>query len=144
MKKVIVLFCAVVMAFSFNSCSSDDSSGGASSSDDIVGTWKYVGDMYVGVYEPYEAEPCDDEILKFSGNNTGKFTMKYCGEPSEVFTFTWERTSDPIYNYTTTDTDTGDTVPAIIVFTADYQSFTAYDTEVDMMNQDNGTVFEKL
>ncbi|WP_284653580.1 hypothetical protein [Flavobacterium terrisoli] len=143
MKKAITILCAIVLAFSFNSCSSDDSSGGASSSDNIVGSWKYVGDMYVGVFEPYEAEPCDDEILKFSGNNTGKYIIKYCGESSEVTSFAWERTSDPIYNYTTTDNETGETIPGIVIFSEDYQSFTTYDTQEDMLNQDNGTVFEK-
>ncbi len=143
MKKTITLLCAFVLAISLNSCSSSDDSSGESGGDKIVGTWKLVGDMYLGEFEPYDGETCDLDFLKFSGNNTGRLTEKYCGESDEVYPFTWEKTDDPVYNYITIDNDSGISNPGIIVFSADFEQFTAYGTESDMLNETEGTVFQR-
>ena len=143
MKKTISLLCTFFLAISLNSCSSSsDSNGGASGSDKIVGTWKLSGDMYQGTFEPYDGESCDLDYIKFFGNNTGKFIEKYCGEPDEVYPFTWEKTSDPVFNYSTT-TESAETTFGIIEFSTDFKKITIYDTEENQLNQDEGAVYVK-
>jgi hypothetical protein len=144
MKKLITLTCAFVLALSLNSCGgSDDSPSGPSSSDKIVGTWKFAGDMYMGNFEPYVGESCDDELFKFVGNNTAQFIEKYCGDATDVTNFTWAKTTDPTYNYSYTDPETGDVASVVIVFSTDYSKFTTYETEDDMLNEDAGEVYQK-
>lgn len=144
MKKTITLLCAFVLALSLNSCGgSDDSPNGSSNADKIIGTWKYSGDMYMGNFEPYDGESCDDEFMKFATNNTGQLIEKYCGEPTETTNFTWQKTTDPIYNYIATETGTGDTSPVIIVFSDDFKTFTMYEYEEEMLVEDGGEVYKK-
>lgn len=142
MKKTISLLFAFLMVFSLNSCSSDDDSSNNSSGDKIIGTWKYSGDMINGDFVPY-IDDCDEEFLKFSANNTGKIIDKYCDEEDDVFPFTWENTSDSPFNYLITDSETGEEIPGIIIFSSDFKKFTSYNSEQDMINGDFGSVFEK-
>ena len=142
MKKTITLLCAFVLAFSFNSCSSDDSSDNANA-DKIVGSWKLVGDMYFGEFEPYDGETCDLDYLKFSSNGTGRLTEKYCGESDGIYPFTWEKTTDPVFNYITTDEESGVSDPGIVVFSSDFKRFTVYETEEDMLTETYGVVFQR-
>jgi hypothetical protein len=143
MKKLTSLLCAFVLVVLFNSCSSSsDDSGGASSADKAVGTWKYIGDMSFGEFNPYEAESCDDEFLKFFGNNSGQIVQKYCGEPTDVGAFTWEKTSDPVFNYTFSYGE-GATQSQIFKFSDDFKQFTIYQTEENMLQEEDGEVYEK-
>ena len=144
MKKTITLLFAVVMAISLNSCGgSDDSSNNSSSSDKIVGTWRYAGDIYGGVFEPENYDACDDEFLKFSANNTGKHTEKYCGEASDVNPFSWEKITNSPYNYSILDLDFGQEIEQIVIFSEDFQKFTVYETEELMLAEEGGEVYEK-
>jgi hypothetical protein len=143
MKKTIFLLFAFVIAFSLNSCSSDDDSSSASSGDKIVGTWKFTGEMINGNFEPDITDECDEELLIFSANNTGKIIDKYCDDVDDVYPFTWEKTGDSPFNYVIVDSETGQETPGIIVFSSDFKKFTAYNSEQDMIDEDFGTVYEK-
>ena len=144
MKKTTTLLFAVVMAISLNSCGgSDDSSSNSSSSDKIVGTWRYAGDIYGGVFEPENYDACDDEFLKFAGNNTGKFIEKYCGEASDVYPFNWEKITNSPYNYSLLDPEFAQATEQILIFSEDFQKFTVYETEEEMLAEDGGEVYEK-
>lgn len=143
MKKLITLTFAFVLALSLNSCGGSDDSSSSSSADKIVGTWKYTGDIYDGVFEPETNEPCDDELLKFASNNTGQFIEKYCGESTDIVPFAWAKIDNAPYNYSITDSETGDTSPGIVIFSADFKTFTTYDTEEEMMAETGGSVFQK-
>jgi hypothetical protein len=143
MKKTITLLFAFVLAISLNSCGGSDDSSSSSSADKIVGTWRYSGDIYNGVFDPEDYEACDDEFVKFASNNTGKYIEKYCGESDDVFAFSWQKTSDPLYNYVITDSETGETSNGIILFSADFKTITLYETEDDMLEEFGGEVYQK-
>lgn len=143
MKKSITLLCAFVLALSFNSCGgSDDSPSGSSSSDKIVGNWKYTGAMYLGDFVD-DTDECYSEFVNFSSNKTGKYTDKYCGEADVINQFTWEKTTDQLYNYILTDSDGADFEPKIIEFSDNNQTITMYDTEEGMLAGDDGEVYQK-
>ena len=143
MKKLISLFCVFFLAVVFNSCSSSsDDSGGSSSSDKAIGTWKLIGTMAFGVFEADNSESCDDEFLKFFGNNSGQIIQKYCDEPTDTGTFTWEKTSDPVFNYAFVSGD-GFTQSQIFKFSDDFKQFTIYQTEENMLQEEDGEVYEK-
>ena len=120
----------VMMALFVVSCSSDsdgDGTGGGSSTDVIVGNWKYVGDIDEDGYEAAENEPCDDEFLKFSSNGTVKVTFKYCGEPTEVYTYGWEKATEA--NHYIIDNNEGSTEDVKITFSDDKKEMTLYEYE---------------
>lgn len=146
MKKLISLLCVFVLVVLFNSCSSSDDSGGSSDSDKAVGSWKINGYMDTGVFYSFEEDggtSCSEDYYKFFGNNSGKFIQEFCGESSDVLPFTWEKTSDPVYNYNLTYGDGAVSVPYILVFSEDFTKFTVYETESDMMQETHGEVFQK-
>lgn len=143
MKKLTSLLSAFVLVVLFNACSSSsDDSGGSSGSDKAVGTWKLIGTMAFGVFEADNSESCDDEFLKFFGNNSGQIVQKYCGEPTDTGSFTWEKTSDPVFNYTFSYGE-GATQSQIFKFSDDFTQFTIYQTEENMLQEEDGEVYEK-
>lgn len=86
------------------SCGSDDSGSdiediGNPSADLIVGNWSYIGDIDEDGYEASEHEPCDDEFVKFNADGTGRTTVNYCNEESEIINFSWQKTSATTYTF---------------------------------------------
>lgn len=144
MKNSIFLLFAFFMAFSVNSCSTDDDSS-SSSDDKIVGTWKLSGQMINGNFEPDVSDQCDEELIKFLANNTAEVIDKYCeeGGGQDVTPFTWANTDASPFNYVFIDNDTGNENPEIIIFSSNFNKFTVYNTEQDMIDENFGTVYVK-
>ena len=104
--KLLLLF--VVTAL-FTGCSgSDDSSetnnnnnnnnNNNPSNDILVGEWKYIGEYSDGEYDyDTELDDCDRALFSVKSNGTGSFRDRYCGEPDDVTSFTWEKTGTTIY-----------------------------------------------
>jgi hypothetical protein len=130
MKKLILLFCSVTIAFT--SCSKDDDSPSQSPSQDpLVGSWTWNQSFYNGTEEVLD--DCDkQENIIVNGNGT--FTEEYfydngsgC-ESYGTYSGLWENQGNNIYKITYY-AGTGDEEVILITITFSGNTFTMEETD---------------